>query len=117
MFALLPPRFFQKLPHTMKMALLFRETLEPLLDVFHGSWAYGDRVLLWLAPCFEADLERFYQEDGTDMEGMFDVKGLEHLDRDFSMLLYRKIKELKRTYPVQANVIAFLQPEACFFLD
>ena len=109
------PRLFQQLPDTMKMAQLFRDVLEPLLDAVHLGWSYGDRVLLWLAPCFKGDLERFYKEDSTSLEGLFDPTGLEHMDRDFSTLLYGKIKEIKSRYHI--DVVSFLSPESCFVLD
>jgi hypothetical protein len=54
------------------------------------TWPFMDRVLLWLAPTFREDIERYHAGNGPSMRDRFDERQLETLDR----LLERQLESI-----------------------
>ncbi|MEM7351171.1 MAG: hypothetical protein AAF657_10220 [Acidobacteriota bacterium] len=95
------------LPQMSSIGEAGRSILEPKLALLAKEWAFSDRLLNWLVPSLESDIESFYRSNGPGMLDMFAEHQLVHLDRDLSQQLLKRMLRIDRNATV--TVIRWLE--------
>ena len=90
------------LPLTTEKANLEKSVLLPEIKAFPRAWSYEDRILVWLAPVFRADVEEYHSESGKPLSQLLQSHQIEHLDQTFLKRLSARLGELK---PVKIGVV------------
>ena len=68
-----------------------------ILKYFGGincKWPFEDRVLVWVVPNFIDEVKNFHNNNGPDMEGLYNKSQIELLDEDILKALIVKIETI-----------------------
>jgi hypothetical protein len=79
------------LPLTMNIADKYRKIIENSQDFPSNSWAYHDKVLVWIFPTFRDDLEKFHLRQGQELVNLINFNALKHIDEVAFDLLKEKL--------------------------
>ncbi len=88
------------LPMTMSLAQALKSVIAGRLGRHTEKWPFEDRVLVWLEPSLQDDVDRFHSSSGPTMADIFKSWQVEHLDQDFS----RRLAERAENYQPGVSV-------------
>jgi len=87
------PEFSEScLPRTMTLAQQNRRTVVGLIGKGDRGWPFSDRVLVWLAPHWREDIEKFRSSSADSMTRRFDQHQLAKLDLHYEIQLRLRLQ-------------------------
>ena len=89
--SLVPSFAESSLPRTMELAHQRVRILRSFSVALVGGFHLRDRVLIWLAPHWEENVDIFHRSTGKDMQNWFEPHQLEHMDAHYFEVLKAKL--------------------------
>ena len=80
---------------TMATAERHKMVILQCLTHLPQDWPFKDRVLAWLVPSMEREINHFHANNGPSMAKMFQPHQIAHLDKDFNKQLYARVRTLR----------------------